>query len=245
VKISNALISFVITILILSVLPTSIKIASARCPNGTHRSPSGDCEQVVPHSGLPRCQNGFHRSPNGTCEQVGSQSSSSNNGSSSSKSSSHLFAGDANNPSQGSSLLPSQTPTVANDNNKNNNTSPSANTFTSSSAGQCDQSLWDHVYNPEIKVVDSCKTVSGVIESIKVERDGDCHIRLKMDPQFANLVNSANVNGQLGDLVVEPICQNPVSQQDAISSCQDFHQDISVPPVGTHVKVTGSYVLDN
>jgi hypothetical protein len=134
-KISNALISFVITILILSILPTSIKIASARC------------------------QNGFHRSPNGTCEQVGSQSSSSNNNGSSSKSSSHLFAGDANNPSQGSSLLPSQTPTVAND---NNNTSPSANTFTSSSAGQCDQSLWDHVYNPEIKVVDSCKTVSGV-----------------------------------------------------------------------------------
>ena len=137
-KISNALISFVITILILSILPTSIKIASARCPNGTHKSPSGDCEQVVHHSGLSRCQNGFHRSPNGTCEQVGSQSSSSNNGSSS-KSSSHLFAGDANNPSQGSSLLPSQTPTVAND--YNNNTSPSANTFTSSSAGQCDQSL--------------------------------------------------------------------------------------------------------
>src|SRR5437763_14655868 len=96
-----------------------------------------------------------------------------------------------------------------------------------------------------LQVVASCKTVSGVIESIKVERDGDYHIRLKMDPQFANLVNSANVNGQLGDLVVEPICQNPVSQQDAISSCQDFHQDISVPQVGTHVKVTGSYVLDN
>ena len=43
---------------------------SARCPNGTHKSPSGVCEQVVPHEGLPRCPNGFHRSPSGICEAV-------------------------------------------------------------------------------------------------------------------------------------------------------------------------------
>jgi hypothetical protein len=28
--------------------------AFARCPNGTHKSPSGDCEAVVPHIGLLR-----------------------------------------------------------------------------------------------------------------------------------------------------------------------------------------------
>ena len=27
-------------------------------------------------------------------------------------------------------------------------------------------------------------------------------------------------------------------------ACQDFHQNIEVPPVGTHVELTGSYVLD-
>jgi hypothetical protein len=43
---------------------------SARCPNGTHKSPSGVCEQVVPREGLPRCPNGFHRSPSGFCESV-------------------------------------------------------------------------------------------------------------------------------------------------------------------------------
>ena len=214
-KISNALISFAITILILSILPTSIKIASARCPNG------------------------FHRSPNGTCEQVGSQSSSNNGGSSKS---SHLFAGDANNPSEGSSLLPSQTPTVAND---NNNTPPSANTLTSSSAGKCDQSLWNHVYNPQrLQVVDSCKSVLGVIESKRVEKDGDYHIRAKLDPPFSNLINSANMKNQFGDLVVEPICVNRVTQADAISACQNFHQNISIPPIGSHVNITGSYVLD-
>lgn len=42
-----------------------------RCPNGYHRSPSGDCERVrdLPDD-LPRCPNGFHRSPHGYCEAV-------------------------------------------------------------------------------------------------------------------------------------------------------------------------------
>src|ERR1044072_6578145 len=44
--------------------------ADARCSNGYHKSPSGDCEQVVPHKGkLPRCPNGF-QSPDGDCEWV-------------------------------------------------------------------------------------------------------------------------------------------------------------------------------
>jgi hypothetical protein len=79
----------------------------------------------------------------------------------------------------------------------------------------------------------------------RTETDGDYHIRLKPDPQFSNLVNSANANGQFGDLLLEPICVNPVNQLDAVSACQDFHQNISIPPIGTHVQVTGSYVLDN
>jgi hypothetical protein len=96
-----------------------------------------------------------------------------------------------------------------------------------------------------LHVVDSCKTVSGIFESIRVEKDGDFHIRLKVDPQFSRLINSANVNGQFGALVFEPSCQNPVMQPDAIAACENFnHQNISVPPVGTHVTVKGSYVLD-
>ena len=68
------------------------------------------------------------------------------------------------------------------------------------------------------RIVDPCKTVSGIIESKKVEKDGDYHIRLKANTQLANLVNSANVKGQLGDLVLESICVNPVTQPDAVSS---------------------------
>jgi hypothetical protein len=72
-------------------------------------------------------------------------------------------------------------------------------------------------------VVDYCRSVSGTIESIRTEQDGDYHIRVKLDPQFSDLINSANVNGQFGDLVVEPIFVNPVTQPSAISACQNFH----------------------
>ena len=53
----------------------------ARCPNGTHKSPSGDCEKVTNTKGMPRCPNGSHRSPDGDCEKVsgGDSSSSSRN----------------------------------------------------------------------------------------------------------------------------------------------------------------------
>ena len=44
---------------------------SSRCPNGYHRSPSGDCEIVTDTRGMPRCPNGYHRSPDGDCEYVG------------------------------------------------------------------------------------------------------------------------------------------------------------------------------
>jgi hypothetical protein len=96
--------------------------AFARCPNGTHK-PSGDCETVVPHTGLPRCPNGFHRSPSGICEQVGSSASSESSGS--------LNA-----------VSPSPFPESSN----NNPIPPSMGE--SESGSQCDQSLWNHVYNP-------------------------------------------------------------------------------------------------
>lgn len=194
--------------------------AFARCPNGTHKSPSGDCETVVPHAGLPRCPNGFHRSPGGICEQVGSSEN-----------------------SGGSGSLNTVPPSPFAESNNNN---PAPSSMSESALGwQCDQSLWNRIYNPQrLQVVESCKTVTGIIESKRVEADGDYHIRLKLDPQYANLINQANVNGQLGDLVVEPICMNRVTQLDAISACQNFRQSIDIPPVGSHVQVTGSYVLD-
>lgn len=62
--------------MLLSLTPTILHpFSDARCPDGTHKSPSGDCEKVTHSGGLPRCPNGFHRSPDGDCERVSSENS--------------------------------------------------------------------------------------------------------------------------------------------------------------------------
>lgn len=71
------LIVFCISMLLFSLLtvPLYPSLVDARCPNGTHKSPSGNCEKVTHSGGLPRCPNGSHRSPDGDCERVSSGSS--------------------------------------------------------------------------------------------------------------------------------------------------------------------------
>jgi hypothetical protein len=47
---------------------------------------------------------------------------------------------------------------------------PSSNNSTISSSGLCHQTLWNHVYNTaRLQVDDPCKTVSGIIDTIKLE----------------------------------------------------------------------------
>lgn len=113
------------------------------------------------------------------------------------------------------------------------------------SAQGCDPALWQHVYHPfRLRVLDNCKEVIGTIESIKAEQDGDLHIRLKLDASYGSLINQANINGQQGDLVLEPICVGKVTQDDAQDACRNFHSTVTVPAESSHVKVKGSYVLD-
>lgn len=201
--------------------------AEARCPNGYHKSPSGDCEPVLHHGGLPRCPNGSHRSPSGDCERVSDGSSNKDTGK------------DTTTPHDGSSGSTNSPIDGA-------TAHPSANTAAESTPGKCDKSLWDHVYNPSrLQIVDNCITITGTIDSIRAEKDGDLHIRLSVDSQYSHLVNQANKENQFGDLVLEPICVREVTQPSAIAACENFRQNIDIPHVGAHVKVTGSYVLDH
>ena len=124
--------------------------------------------------------------------------------------------------------------------------SSTINAGAESTPGKCDESLWKHVYNPSrLQIVDNCITITGTIDSIRAEKDGDLHIRLAVDSQYFHLINQANKDNQFGDLVLEPICVRKVTQASAIAACQNFGQAIEIPLVGTHVKVTGSYVLNH
>ena len=53
-------------------LDINLQHIDSRCSNGTHKSPSGDCEKLTQSKGKPKCPNGYHRSPDGDCEKVGS-----------------------------------------------------------------------------------------------------------------------------------------------------------------------------
>ncbi|SRR5713226_6007483 len=130
---------------------------------------------------------------------------------------------------------------------------PSSNTVNPSltgaapavSSNSCNQELWTHVYNPSrLKILNQCLQVTGTIEVIRLEKDGDDHILLKLDPGQENLLNEKNIAQQQSDLVLEPVCLHTVTQADAITSCNGFHSNVTIPRVGTHVKVIGSYVLD-
>jgi hypothetical protein len=124
-------------------------------------------------------------------------------------------------------------------------------------AGHCDPVLMRHVYHPaRLKVLAPCKTVTGVVDFIRIpEPDGDTHVNIKLDPGQQRLIHRPgvtpgssqdynNTRWQLGDLVTEPICQHQVIQPDAKAACAGFRDPIQIPPVGSHVQVTGVYVLD-
>jgi hypothetical protein len=135
---------------------------------------------------------------------------------------------------------------------------PTALATTVSPAGQtCDPSLWAHVYagrfgrpQDRLRVNHPCATITGVIDPAHPpahEADGDWHIRLIVDPPFAVMLNAKNFSGQHGDLVLEPVCANRVTQRDTLDEgvCNGFTQQIYSPAmIGRHVMVTGVYVTD-
>lgn len=107
-----------------------------------------------------------------------------------------------------------------------------------------------HTYHPaRLTVLNACVTVTGRIAVERPEADGDYHILLavdagQLDPNGGNWINSQNTAIQHGDLIVEPNCELSVSQSDAVSTCAGYHNPVVVPPIGTHVRVRGAWVLD-
>ncbi len=119
----------------------------------------------------------------------------------------------------------------------------------------CDASLWQHVYKPQrLTVHEPCVTVTGTLadatrgrrkDGVRKEADGDTHGWLKVDPGFEYLLNVGNLSNEDGNLVFEVVCRYPVKQADAKAACRGYASDVVLPPVGSHVAVTGSWVMDD
>src|ERR1700739_1644166 len=121
-------------------------------------------------------------------------------------------------------------------------------------AAACDSSLWSHVYHPtRLMVKAECVTVTGTIvdatsgrqsDGVRHAADGDTHGWLKVDPQFHSMLNAGNTSAEGGNVVLEIICRYPVTQKDAQSACSRYTDHVDLPPVGSHVSLTGTYVQD-
>jgi hypothetical protein len=104
-----------------------------------------------------------------------------------------------------------------------------------------------YVYVPDrLAVQAACIRVSGTVEAVRVEADGDLHILLALDPAFVHLLTPANQGEELGDLVVEPVCVKPVTQADAIAICSSDPDPMRgpFPAVGVRIWMEGRYVFD-
>ena len=111
-------------------------------------------------------------------------------------------------------------------------------------SGSCDTSLWRYVYHRDrLQVIKKCFTVTGTIEEIKKEKDGDDHILLKLDVGQDTLLNDKNKELKKGCLVIEVVCLNSIKQEDAINICRNCPV-VQILPRGSHVVVNGSYVID-
>ena len=104
-----------------------------------------------------------------------------------------------------------------------------------------------YVYNPSrLAVQAACIRVTGTVEAIRHEADGDLHILLALDSAYVHLLRPANQGEELGDLVVEPVCVRSVSQTDAIALCASDPDPFPgpFPVVGERIWMEGRYVFD-
>lgn len=92
-------------------------------------------------------------------------------------------------------------------------------------------------------------TVSGTVDCLKAEPDGDIHIRLRLDSQYTKLLRPANslqtcIDHPGPHLVVEIIPQHPEGLFRTNNADAGGFISPQAPRPGDHIIVTGPYVLD-
>jgi hypothetical protein len=107
------------------------------------------------------------------------------------------------------------------------------------------------VYLPfRLHLKKSCVTVSGTVDCVQHEGDGDVHIWLRVDPAYRRLLTPANAfqqcPGHTGPhLVVEIIPQHGRLPFPTNSATRGGFVTPAAPVAGDHITVTGPYVWDS
>jgi len=115
-----------------------------------------------------------------------------------------------------------------------------------SPASGCDSSIWNHVYDPDrLQVLHECIEATGTITERNADEDGDEHMLLKLDKGQKDLLRKKNYTKKEGCLVVEVVCVNNITRKRAKGACDGYVNNVQLPNVGDHVRVTGSYVNDS
>jgi len=104
-----------------------------------------------------------------------------------------------------------------------------------------------NVYAPSrLKVLSNCRTVSGTVVSSETENDGDEHLSLRVDRQYASMLNAGNHRHHGNTLVLEIV---PADQPGCVKGrkvrngvCTGAH--VAIPKNGSHITATGPFVLD-
>lgn len=139
---------------------------------------------------------------------------------------------------------------------------PGAETATASASPQCDSKLQSHVYDPDrLTAQQQCIAVTGTIvdatvdqsvhhaDGVRHEPDGDSHGWLKVDPAFKKLLDNGNMTDEKGNLVFEIICRYPIAtgpaEDKARKACEGYTDRVKLPPLGSHVRMVGTYVHDD
>jgi hypothetical protein len=99
-------------------------------------------------------------------------------------------------------------------------------------------------------VKDDCVTVSGTVDCLRHEDDGDIHIRLRVDPAYRRLLTPANAFQQCAGhtgphLVVEIIPQQGHLPFLTNSASRGGFVTPAAPGVGDRVTVSGPLVWDS
>jgi hypothetical protein len=125
-------------------------------------------------------------------------------------------------------------------------------------SNECDGSLDKFVPNPFISSIGStrfqigdCITVVGQVTwTHYINTDGDANFNVKLDSIYNSLLTPANNSPTFnGAIHVEVVCQGPNNSKDPVkvNQCKNPEYDgpiFYLPPVGTRVQVTGTYLLD-